>query len=54
MVVQGLRLHALNSGGPGLNPGQRTRLHMLQPRVCMPQLKIPHAPTMTEDSECLD
>ena len=54
MVVQWLRLHAPNAGGPGSIPGQGTRPHMLQPRVCMPQLKIPHAPAMTEDSECRD
>ena len=31
--------------GPGSIPGQGTRSHMLQLRVCMPQLKIPHAAT---------
>ena len=39
-VVQGLRLHAPNAGGPGLTPGQGTRSHM-------PPLKIPHATTKT-------
>ena len=43
-----------NAGAVGSIPGQGTRPHMLQPRVCMPQLKIPHAPAMTEDSECRD
>ena len=36
LVVQWLRLRALNAGGPGSIPGQGTRSHM-------PQLKIPHA-----------
>ena len=31
-MVQGLRLCALNSGGPGLVPGQGTRSHMPQLR----------------------
>ncbi|TEA35949.1 hypothetical protein DBR06_SOUSAS810057, partial [Sousa chinensis] len=30
LVVQGLRLHVPSAGGPGLNPGQGTRSHMLQ------------------------
>ena len=30
-----------NAGGLGLILGQRTRSHMLQIRVCIPQLKIP-------------
>ena len=30
LVVQGLRLHAPNPGGPGSIPGQGTRSHMLQ------------------------
>ena len=29
-----------NSGGPGWIPGQGTRPHTLQLRVCMPQLRI--------------
>ncbi|TEA30837.1 hypothetical protein DBR06_SOUSAS15510001, partial [Sousa chinensis] len=40
-VVQWLRLHVPNAGGPGLIPGQGTRSHMLQLSVCMLQLKIP-------------
>ncbi|TEA42070.1 hypothetical protein DBR06_SOUSAS23010014, partial [Sousa chinensis] len=43
MVVQWLRLHALNAESLGSIPGQGTRSHMLQLRVRMPQLKIPHA-----------
>ena len=33
LVVQGLRLHALNAGGLGSIPGQRTRSHIPQLRV---------------------
>ena len=36
---------APNVGGPGSIPGQGTRPHMPQLRVCMPQLKIPSATT---------
>ena len=43
LVVQWLRLHAPNAGGPGSIPGQGTRSHMPQLRVCMPQLKILYA-----------
>ncbi|TEA31919.1 hypothetical protein DBR06_SOUSAS8310169, partial [Sousa chinensis] len=35
LVVQWLRLHAPNTGGPGLIPGQGTRSRMLQLRVRM-------------------
>ena len=31
-----------NAGGPGSIPGQGTRFHVLQLRVHMPELKIPH------------
>ena len=44
-VVQWLRLCALSAEGPGSIPGQETRSHILQLRVCMPQLKIWHAIT---------
>ena len=40
-----------NAGGSGSVPGQGTRLHVLQPRVCMPLLKIPYAATNTRHSE---
>ena len=30
LVAQWLRLHTPNAGGPGSNPGQGTRSHMLQ------------------------
>ena len=39
LVVQWVRLHAPNAGGPGLIPGQGTRSHMPQLRVLMLQLK---------------
>ncbi|TEA25080.1 hypothetical protein DBR06_SOUSAS6010062, partial [Sousa chinensis] len=45
LVVQWLRLRIPNAGGPGSIPGQGTRSHMLQLRVHMPQLRIPHAAT---------
>ena len=52
LVVQWLRLHTQHAGGPGSIPGQETRSHMLQLRVCMlqlrvlmPQLKSPHTAT---------
>ena len=38
-VVQWLRLHAPNAGGLGSNPSQETRSHILQLRVCRPQLR---------------
>ena len=33
LVVQWLRHHAANAGGPGLIPGQGTRSHMLQLQI---------------------
>ncbi|TEA37084.1 hypothetical protein DBR06_SOUSAS210251, partial [Sousa chinensis] len=45
LVVQWLRLCAPNEGESGLIPGRGTRSHMLQLRVCMPQLKILHTAT---------
>ena len=47
LVVQWLRLHAPNAGGPGSIPGQGTRSHMLQLSVPVQQLKMPHAATKT-------
>ena len=47
LVVQWLRLCALNAGGPGSIPGQGTRSCMSQLRPRMPQLKILHAATKT-------
>ena len=40
LVVRWLRLHAPNTVDSGPIPGQGARPHMLQLRVCMPQLKI--------------
>ena len=45
MVVQWLRLHAPNSGGPGSIPGPGTRSHMLQ-------LKVSHATMKIKDPAC--
>ena len=45
LVVQGLRLHAPNEGGPDSICGQGTRSHMPQLRVLMPRLRIPCAAT---------
>ena len=39
LVVQWLRLHARNAGGPGLICGQGVRSHMPQLRVRVLQLK---------------
>ena len=50
LVVQWLRLCVPNAGGPGLIPAQGTRSHMLQLRVSMLQLKIPHA--ASKDATC--
>ncbi|TEA30806.1 hypothetical protein DBR06_SOUSAS4110278, partial [Sousa chinensis] len=50
LVAQWLRRHAPNAGGQGLIPGQGTRSHVPQLRVCMPQLNIPHAGN--EDPAC--
>ena len=44
-MVQWLRLHAPNAGGPGSISGQGAIFHMLKLRVCMLQVKILHAPT---------
>ena len=51
-MVQLLGLCALNTGGPGSNPGQGTRSHMKQLRVPMPQhhQKILHI--ATKDPTC--
>ena len=41
LVVQWLRLHASNPGGPGLIPGQGTRPHMLQLRASVGPPPLP-------------
>ena len=53
-MVEWLKLHVLNTGGLGSIPGEGTRSHVLQLKVCMLQLKIPHAAMMIEDSTCLN
>ena len=51
LVVQWLRFHTPNAGGLGSISGQG--IHMPQLRVCMAQLKIPHAAVKNiEDSAC--
>ena len=50
-MVHGLRLCTPNAERPGLIPGQGTRSHMLQRRVCMPQWKIPQAAAETWHSQ---
>ena len=52
LVVQGLRLHAPNVGGPGLILSLLTRSQILWRRVCLPQIKIPHAEMQVEDQMC--
>ena len=47
LMVQWLRLCSSNGGSLGLIPGQGTRSHMVQLRICMLQLKILHAATKT-------
>ena len=44
-------LHIPNAGGPGSILSQGTRAHMLQLRVCMLQLKIPHVKMKTPCSQ---
>ena len=48
LVVQWLRLHAANAGGPGWIPGQGTRSRMAQLSVHVLQ-KIPHAAVKIKD-----
>ena len=50
-MVQWLRLHTPNAGGPGSIPGQGARSHLLQLRVHKPQLNIPLAETKEKDSD---
>ena len=45
LVVQWLRLHALNAGGPGSIPGQGTRSLMPQLKILHVTTKIPHVAT---------
>ena len=43
-MVQWLRVRTPEAGSPGSIPGQRTRSHWPQLRVCLPQLKDPTIP----------
>ena len=52
MVVQWLERLVLNAGGSGSIPGHGTRSDILQPRVCMPQLKTPQTAMKIEDPAC--
>ena len=49
-MFQWLRLHSSNPGGLSETPGQGIRSHMLQLRVCMPELnaRIQHVATETK------
>ena len=51
LVVQWLRLCASKAGSLGSISGHKTRSCTLQLRVCMPQLKLPHAVTKTQCSQ---
>ena len=51
LMIQWLRLCALNTGDLGSIPGQGTISYIPQLRVCMMQLKIPQAPTKTQHSK---
>ena len=47
LLVQWLRYHTPNAEGLGSIPGQGTRSHMPQLRICMPQPKTLHVTTKT-------
>ena len=51
LAVWWLRLYTPNAGDLGSIPNQGTISHMLQLRVCMPQLKILSAKTKTRHSQ---
>ena len=48
LVVQWLRLHIPSARNLSSIPGWGTRSHMPQLRVCIAQLKIPHAATKAQ------
>ena len=48
LVVQWLRLHAPNAGGPGSTPGQGTQFFMLQLSVCVPAHMLQLRPSATK------
>ena len=45
---------APNAGGPDSIPGQGSRSHMLQIRVCVSQLKILRAATETQHNQYIN
>ncbi|TEA32243.1 hypothetical protein DBR06_SOUSAS6610192, partial [Sousa chinensis] len=48
LVIQWVRLCVPHAGGLGSIPGRGTRSHMCAAlRVCMPQLRSPHATTQS-------
>ena len=51
LVVQWLRFHTPNAGGPGSIPGGGTKSHMPQLSVHMLQIKKPSAAMKTEYSQ---
>ena len=51
LVVQWLRLHAPNAGGPGSIPSQGTGSHMLQLRIPHVATKISHAAIKSQSSQ---
>ncbi|TEA32094.1 hypothetical protein DBR06_SOUSAS6610005, partial [Sousa chinensis] len=51
LVVQWLRLHAPNAGGPGSISGQGTRSHVLQLKILHAAMKILRAATKTWRSQ---
>ena len=53
LVLQWLKFHTPNAVVCGLVSDQGARSHMLQLRVCMPELKILHATTMTWCSQII-
>ena len=53
LLAQWLGRLTPNTEGPGSVPGQGTRSHMSQLRVCAPQLRV-HVPQLkTQDPACL-
>ena len=54
LVAQWLGRRTPNTGGPGSVPGQGTRSHMSQLRVCTPQLRVHMQQLKTQDPTCLN
>ena len=53
LVVQWLRLHSPNAGGPGSIPDQGTRSRMLQLKILHDPTEIPCAPTEIRCSQII-